>query len=204
MSFWNSVGKISPGYQLGKALTAQPEDPGKEQLRQVLAELAQAKQESAIGYAKAGAQQKKSIPLVTKAYDDAAANSLKLAENTKHQVVQNQDAQLTGAEMQVNGTGYDNSNMGRLAARGVYGDTARALSGIDDLFSQHQQQLQTGKATALSGVQGNLADLEAAGANAQSGLSTAMGNTIAGVQHIPKKSIWDLVGPIAQTAAAFA
>lgn len=214
MSFFGDLGKFAvtagtagaydgSGGGWAGGLFKQGEDPGKAQLRQVLAELARAKQESAIGYAKAGVQAKKAIPLVSKAFDDASGNSLKLAENTKRQVVQNQDAQLTGAQMQVNGTGYDNSNMGRLAARGVYGDTARALTGIDDLHTQHQGQLALGKATALSGIQGNLADIEAAGANAQSGLSTATSNAIAGVQHIPKKSIWDLIGGVAKVAAPF-
>lgn len=204
MSFWHSVGKISPGYQIGKALTAQPEDPGKEQLRQVLAQLAQAKTETGIGYAKAAAQQKRSIPIIKTAFDQASANGLKLADNTKAQVVANQDSELARADMAVNSTGFNNSNIGGFARRGVIGDTARALQGLDDLFTQHDNQLQVGKANALSAVDSNLADLAAAGANANASLSGKTADAITGVQHVPKKSIWDLVAPIATTAAAFA
>lgn len=204
MSFWHSVGKISPGYQLGKALTAQPEDPGKEQLRQVLAQLAQAKTETGIGYAKAAAQQKRSIPIIKTAFDQASANGLKLADNTKAQVVANQDSELARADMAVNSTGFNNSNINRLAARGVYGDTARSLQAIDDAYTDHIGQLDVAKAQALSGVNSNLADLAAGGANANASLSAKTADAITGVQHVPKKSIWDLIGPVATTAAAFA
>lgn len=196
-------GILDPKSALGGLFPGE-DDPGKAQLAQVLAELQGAKQQSAIGYAKAAAQQKKSIPLIKTSFDQASANSAKLASDTKRQVIQNQDSALTGAQMRADQTGYGSGNMGTLAARGVYGDTARALSGIDDLFQQHQDALGLQEAGALSGVQGNLADLAAGGANAQTGISGNIASTIAGVHHVPKKTVWDLLGGVAQVAGPLA
>lgn len=198
-----SIGTLGASDFLADAFK-QPDDPGKAQLAQVLAELGKAKTANALGYAKAQAQAKKAIPLIQKGYSDASANSLKLAENTKRDVTLNQGAQLADAQQRVDGTGYNNSNLNRLAARGVYGNTARSLSAIDDLFSRHQDALHVGEGEALAGVQGNLAGLTAQGTNQGTGISESIANTIAGVQHVPKKTVWDLLGPVASIGAAFA
>jgi len=196
-----SLGKMAmlgPAAGLASGLFDQPEDPGKKQLAQVLALLGQAKGESGIGFAKAQAEQRRALPLIKKSYADANANTLKLAENTKRTVLANQPARLAGAQMGVDATGYNNSNIGRLASRGVYGDTARALQQIDDLYAQHMNQMGISEAGDLAGIQGNLAGLQAQGTNAASGLTGQMASTIAGVQHVPKKTIYDLLGTAAQ------
>jgi hypothetical protein len=196
-------GLLNPAGSLG-GLFDQGDDPGKAQLAQVLAQIEKAKGESRIGYAQAASQQRRAIPLIKQSFDQASQNALKLAENTKRTVMRQQPAALTGAQMGADSTGFVGGNMGRLRSRAVYANTANALSQIDDLAAQHQDQLATQQAGALGSIQGNLADLEAAGANANSGLTTSAANAIAGVQHIPKKSIWDLLGGVAKVAAPFA
>jgi len=188
---------FGPGAGLG-SLLGQPSDPGKQQLAQVLALLGQAKTDTGIGYAKAQAEQRRALPLVNKAYADASANTLKLAENSKRAILANQPARLAGAQMGVDATGYNNSNIGHLASRGIYGDTSRALQQLDDLYAQHLNQIGVQQANDVAGLMSGQAGLIAQGANAGADITGQMASTIAGVQHVPKKTIWDILGVGAQ------
>lgn len=172
----------------------QPKDPGKEQLAQVLALLGQAKQETGIGFAQAQAAQRRALPLVQKAYGDASKNTMALAESTKRRVMANQPAALKTAEMGVNARGWNNSNINALAARGIYGDTTRALQQIDDLYAERLSALGLQEAQDVAAIQSGQAGLIAQGAGAGADLTGSMASTIAGVQHVPKKTAWDLLG----------
>lgn len=217
MSFLGGYGKfIKKGAALGFAagplglsdslngLLGGGDDPGARQLAQILGTLKQAKGESDIGFAKAGAALDEQVPAIKRAYKFQGENLRYLADQTKDRVQQNQTSQIARTNAQVNAAGGGSSNLRPLATRGVVGDTNRALSQIDELFAGHFGDLATGEAGDLSRVAGQKANLIAQGVGSRNSLYGAMADAYGHQQFTPKKNIWDVLGAAAPIIGTFA
>lgn len=173
-------------------------------LAQVLGTLGAAQAQSKIGYAKAGAELDAKVPAINKAYKMQGENLRYLADKSHELAAQQGVANRARAQAQVQARGGGASNLSTLAARGVTGDTNRALAQIDQLFGQHFGDLATGQANALASVAGQKANLAAQGTNAQNSLYGAMADAYANQQFVPKKNIWDVLGAAAPIVGTFA
>lgn len=170
------------------------DDPGKAQLRQALAQLGLAEKASQLGYARADAQLARSIPLIRDSYKKTRGNVVSLANQSKAAVTQGLPSALSNAAMDLGKTGYDAGTLGVLAERGVRGDLSRALSTIDNLVTQNLSSLDTSEAGALDSIYSRRAANLGQGAESLASIYGKKADTIAGVQHVPKKTAWDLLG----------
>lgn len=199
----NPLGKNSTLMSLGNTGS----DPGVAQLQQILGQLEQGKQAQRIGTERAIGEQRRAIPLVSKAYGDAQANAASQATQTKRMVMANTGSRLAGSDIKTGASGFGDSNLATLAHRGIYGDQTRALNSIDQMFQQHFGQLATGEASDLAGIQGNIGRLQAQGTQGLTGLYGDTAKAIGDVTYQPKKSLLDVLGqaaPLIAMAAAFA
>jgi hypothetical protein len=179
-------------------------DPGAQQLAQILGTLKQAKSESDLGYAKAGAQLDAQVPAIQKAYKMQGENLRYLADKSKENVAAREASQIARTNAAVNAAGGGSSNIRPLATRGVVGDTNAALSRIDELFGQHFGDLATGEASDLSRVASQKANLTAQGVGAGNSLYGAMADAYGHQQFVPKKNLWDVLGGVAPIIGTFA
>lgn len=208
MSFGSTLKKsahfaVDP-LNLSAGLFGGGQDPGQMQLAQILGTLKQAKGESDIGYAKAGAQLDAQVPAIQKAYKMQGENLRYLADKSKALTTQQGASNQARAQAGVNARGGGASNLSTLAARGVTGDTQRALQGIDQLYGQHFGDLATGEAGDLSSIARQKSQLTAQGVNAGNSIYGAMADAYGNQQFTPKKDIWDILGAAAPIVGTFA
>lgn len=174
-NWWDKIGKDGP------------DDITKKRIGEIYRLFSGAEGQSSLGYAKAAATNAKQIPLINKSFDTAQANAMKLAENTKRNIMSNEPGRMGAASMELGDRGMDNSNLMRFASRGVRGDTVRALQSLDDFFTTNSNRMETQRAGALGSVYSQNAGYDAAGGSEGAQLKMALAQMIGQFQQAPKK-----------------
>lgn len=174
-NWWDSIGKDGP------------DDLTKKRIGEIYRLFQGAEGSSALGFAKAKATSSKGIPLINQSFDKAQANALRLADTTKRTLLQNEPGRVSASNMELGSRGLDNSSLGRLASRGIRGDTTRALQSIDDFFTAQSNRMETQRAGAISSIYQQNAGFDAAGGSEQAQLKTALAQMISQFQQAPKK-----------------
>lgn len=167
--------------------TAGPDDLTKSRIGELYRLHGESTKGVKIGAAKAQAINKQQIPLINKAADAASGNALKLAENTKRTVLDNQGSKLAESQQQLGGRGFGGSNLALLAERGVRGDTTRTLQSIDEFFANLSGQIERQRVGDVAGIYGQNANLSMRGAEEGAQLNSTLMQLISEMQQAPKK-----------------
>lgn len=162
-----------------------PDDLNKKKARRIEQLLGGAN--PAIQFAGARAANRRGMQAVNQAYDRASAGALKLAEQTKRTVLENQGSRMAGAGMDLGARGFGNSSLAALAERGVRGDTTRALQAIDDAFSRQNTSIEANRASALNDLYGREGGIYSQEAGYGNQLRSQLAQIIAGFGQAPKK-----------------
>lgn len=169
-------------------------------LGQTLAQLQKAKEASDIGFGQADADLSRQVPAIQKAYKMRGENLRYLADSTKKSVTAGEGARGIRATANMD----PRSNFTALAARGVRGDTTRALSQIDQTFAGAFGDLATREVSDLSNVAQQRARLKGQQVGSNNELYGGMAQAFANQDFRPKKDLWDIIGAAAPIVGTFA
>lgn len=191
------TGKVFGGGYLRDALNPRADNSGAKQLAETLRILREADSRQQIGTQKSVEQQRRILPLLTKAYDTARSATALAGTPARQQVLDREQQTLGMVTGQYAGGNMFNSSLHDNAVRSVRGDTDASLNTINAAIGERMAQLSVGEAGAKAGVMSGIGDTFQQGAAASAAILGQQANTVASVVHKKKKDIFDLLGSVA-------
>ena len=99
------------------------------------------------------------MPFLSQGYDQARQEISNVGGASRRRALSREQEQLGGLNSRFAGMGFQSPGLQAGLSRGVYGDTQRALSGIDQRLAGLYSNLAVGKGQAQAGAQQNLSNL---------------------------------------------
>ncbi len=185
MSFLGGLGGLGAfGGNKGVAgLLGGGKDPGKAQLAQILGIYKQLQGQQAGLYANAQQQQKKGLDAINTGYGKALGEVANSGAVAKQQVLSRERQNLGTLQQGLTQSGLGSTSVAQNLQRGVYSDTNRSLSAVDESLAQLRSNLQAQKSQLEANQYGALAGLFQNQNAAQTGLGQSLIGTLGSVQH---------------------
>ena len=194
MSFFSNIAKANPAFWGSQAIHSATkgksplgflsgEDPGKGQLAQILGIYKQLQGQQAGLYANAQQQQKKGLAAINTGYGKALGEVANSGAVAKQQVLSRERQNLGTLQQGLTQSGLGSTSVAQNLQRGVYSDTNRSLSAVDESLAQLRSNLQAQKSQLEANQYGALAGLFQNQNAAQMGLGQSMIGTLGSVQH---------------------
>lgn len=158
-------------------------DPGKKQLKQVLAVYDKAKAQQGLDLAIAGNQGREGVGSIKKGYADAKRNVAGIGLAAKTDILK--QGKQTQAAVQSNevSRGFGGSNIAANKSRQASLDTGDQLAKLDETIGQFLAGLDVSGGNAVGGAQMSLSQLLNAQSGQKTDLAAQIAQAIAGVQH---------------------
>lgn len=176
-----AAGGASSALSMGNMLGGS--DPGKKQLKQILGIYKQLQGQQAGLYANAQQQQKKGLKAIQGGYDKALKETGNLGYSAKQSVLGREKQNLGAMQQGLTQSGLGSTSVAQNLQRGVYSDTNRSLSAIDEQLASLRSNLQAQKSQLEANQYGALAGLFQNQSASQVGLGQSMIGTLGSVQH---------------------
>ena len=183
MSFLSGLGK-SGAFGIGGMLAGgMGADPGKKQLAQIMGIYKQLQGQQMGLYANAQQQQKKGLAAINTGYGKALGEVANSGAAAKTAILGREKQNLGSLQQGLTQSGLGSTSVAQNMQRGVYSDTNRSLSAVDESLAQLRSNLQAQKSQLEANQYGALAGLFQNQSAAQIGLGQSMIGTLGSVQH---------------------
>lgn len=159
------------------------EDPGKKQLKQVLAVYNKAKGVQANDLARAEAEGRAGVSAIKSGYSAAKKNVGSLGLATKADIIKGGKKAQAATQQSEIARGFGGSNLSTNKGAAVQSETSSQLAKMDEQIAAMMATLNTGEAGALGSGQMSLAQLLSSSSGQKTDLASQIAQAIAGVQH---------------------
>ena len=158
-------------------------DPGKKQLKQILGIYKQLQSGQSSLYANALQQQKKGLGAITTGFGNAQKAVGNSGYAAKSSILGREKQNLGTLQQGLTSSGLGSTSVTQNLQRGVYSDTNRSLSQVDEQLAQIRSSLFAQQAALEANQYGALAGIFQGQAGAQTGLGQSLIGTLGSVQH---------------------